>query len=220
MHRFVLQAKAAGASIGAHPGFNDLQGFGRRQIQMRPEEIEHIVAYQIGALQAIACYAGLAVTHVKAHGALGNMGMKEEAVAMAIGRAARTVDRDLIFVAHFGSQLHKAGDRLGLRVAREGYADRQYDEDGNLASRALPGTVFKDPDVAAAQAVRLAEAGEAVTRAGKVLKVAVDTICVHGDEPTAVAVATRVRAALEAKDFALKPLDRMALAEARPKAAE
>jgi UPF0271 protein len=212
MHRFVMQAKKDGVSIGAHPGFNDIQGFGRRRIQMKPDELEYMVAYQIGALQAIACYADLKVTHVKAHGALGNMAMEDESYAMALAKATKTVDRELIFLAHFGSELHKAGDRVGLRVAREGYADRQYADDGNLAPRALPGTVFHDPDVAVTQALRLINQGEAVSRSGKVIKVEVDSVCVHGDEPTAPKVAAAVRQALEGSGHKVLPLDQMKLA--------
>jgi UPF0271 protein len=212
MHRFVLDARKAGVSIGAHPGFDDVQGFGRRVIRMKADEVEHMVAYQIGALQAIACYAGLKVTHVKAHGALGNMSMQEEGYAMAVGRAIRTVDKSLIFVAHYGSEQHKAAGKLGLVAAREGFADRQYDDNGLLASRSLPGTVHKDPDTAVAQTLRMVRDGEVVSRSGKTLEVKVDTVCVHGDEPTAVAVATAVRKALEQAGYALRPLDKMALA--------
>ena len=212
MHRFVLRAKADGVSIGAHPGFADLQGFGRRQIQMKPAEIEYMTAYQIGALQAIASYAGLKVTHIKGHGAMANMAMVDEGYAMAMARAAKTVDPALIFMAHHGSQLQRAAERVGLRMALEGYADRQYEDDGMLASRAIPGTVIRDAKVAAAQALRMVQDGEVVSRHGKVLKVRIDSVCVHGDEPTAVAVATAVRAKFEAAGFSILPLDRMKLA--------
>ena len=212
MHRFVLRASQEGVSIGAHPGFQDLQGFGRRQIQMKPAEVEHITAYQIGALQAMATYAGLKVTHVKGHGALANMAMVDEGYAMAMARAVKTVDPALIFMAHHGSQLQKAAQKLGLRMALEGYADRQYEDDGMLASRAIAGTVIKDAGIAAAQAVRMATHGEIVSRHGKVLKVKIDSICVHGDEPTAVEVATAVRRGLEAADCKLLALDKMKLA--------
>jgi len=212
MHRFVMQAKEDGVSIGAHPGFDDLQGFGRRRIYMKPDELEYMCAYQIGALQAIACYAGLKVTHVKAHGALGNMAMEDESYAMALARASKTVDPNLIFLAHYGSQLHRAGERLGLRVAREGYADRQYADDGNLASRAMPGTVFRDAETAVRQVIRMIGEGEVVSRNGKVVKVEVDSICVHGDEPTAPVVAAAVRRALEGAGCTILPLDKMNLA--------
>jgi UPF0271 protein len=197
MHRICMLAKERGVSIGAHPGFNDLWGFGRRPISMGATDLEYMTAYQIGALQAIAAYAGLAVTHLKAHGALANMAAVDEGYAMALGRAVKTVDRGIIYVALAGSEMEKAGHCLGLRVAREGFADRQYEEDGNLASRSIAGTVYRDPAQALQQAVRMVEAGEVVARSGKVIKVEVDTICVHGDAPSAVEVAKAVRTGLD-----------------------
>src|ERR1700722_5077526 len=148
MQRLVTEAAAQGVSIGAHPGFNDLWGFGRRRIDMNPRELEYMMAYQIGALQGMACYAGLKVTHLKPHGALNNMAAEDEDYAMAIGRAIKTVDQDIIYVALYGSQMQKAAEKLGLRLAREGFVDRKYDDDGNLASRGIPGTVLKDPEAA------------------------------------------------------------------------
>src|SRR5215510_13597094 len=145
MHRLCLLAKENGVSLGVHPGFNDLWGFGRRRIVMKPVDLEYMVAYQIGALQAMATYAGLKVTHLKAHGALNNMAAEDEAYAMAIGRAIRAVDREIIYVVLSGSQMEKAAVRLELRLAREGFPDRHYDDGGNLASRSIGGTVIKDP---------------------------------------------------------------------------
>ncbi|HEX3416662.1 MAG TPA: 5-oxoprolinase subunit PxpA, partial [Stellaceae bacterium] len=137
MRRLVTEAAAQGVSIGAHPGFNDLWGFGRRRIDMNPRELEYMIAYQIGALQAMACYAGANVTHLKPHGALNNMAAEDIELALAIGRAIKTVDRDIIYVALAGSAMEKAGRELGLPVAREGFCDRLYDDDGNLTSRKI-----------------------------------------------------------------------------------
>ena len=198
MHRLVTMARERDVSIGVHPGFNDLWGFGRRNITMQPVELEYMVAYQIGALQAMAHYAGLPVTHLKPHGALNNMAATNEEYALAIGRAIKTVDRDLIYVALAGSQMEKAARKLDLPLAREGFADRQYDDDGNLASRSIPGTVYKDASVALEQVLRMVESSEVVTRQGNIIKVVVESICVHGDEPTAVAVAGEIRKGLEA----------------------
>lgn len=197
MHRICLLAKTLGVSIGAHPGFNDLWGFGRRQIRMSADELEYMTAYQIGALQAIAHYADLPVTHLKAHGALANMAATDEGYAMALGRAIKVVDPNIIYVALAGSEMEKAGHRLGLQVAREGYADRQYEEDGNLAARSIPGTVYRDPAQALEQALRIIDRGEVIARSGKVIKVEADTICVHGDEPSAVEVAKAIRTGLD-----------------------
>jgi 5-oxoprolinase (ATP-hydrolysing) subunit A len=209
MHRICMLAKEQGVSIGAHPGFNDLWGFGRRQIRMPATDLEYMTAYQIGALQAIACYAGLKVTHLKAHGALSNMAAVDEGYAMALGRAIKTVDRNLIYVALAGSEMERAAQKLGLRVAREGFADRQYEADGNLASRSIPGTVYKEPKAALDQCLRMIESGEVISRQGTKVKVAVDTICVHGDEPTAVMVAREVRRGLDAAGVKVVTLPEM-----------
>jgi UPF0271 protein len=211
MHRLVMLARERGVSIGAHPGFNDLWGFGRRQIRMSATELEYLVAYQIGALQAMAAYAGLKVTHLKPHGAMSNMACVEPGYAMAIARAIQTVDRDIIFVVLFGSEMEKAAQQLGLRIAREGFCDRVYADDGQLASRALPGTVLKDPEKATAQAIRFVRDGEVVSISGKVIKARIDTLCVHGDEATGVAVARSVRSGLENAGIEIVPLPQMNL---------
>jgi 5-oxoprolinase (ATP-hydrolysing) subunit A len=212
MHRLVMMARERGVSIGAHPGFNDLWGFGRRQIRMSASELEYLVAYQIGALQGMATYAGLKVTHLKPHGAMSNMACVEPDYAMAIARAIRTVDRGIIFVVLFGSEMEKAGAKLGLRLAREGFCDRVYADDGQLAPRSLPGTVLKDPAKATEQAVRFVRDGEVVSINGKLIKAHIDTLCVHGDEATGVAVARAVRKGLEAAGIEIVPLPEMALA--------
>ncbi len=211
MHRLCMLAKQEGVSVGVHPGFNDLWGFGRRRIQMKPSDLEYMIAYQIGALQAMASYAGLKVTHLKPHGALNNMAAEDEGYAMAIGRAIKTVDKDIIYVALFGSEMQKAAEKLGLRLACESFPDRLYDDDGNLASRSIPGTVLKNPKAAGEQAVRMVCDGEIVSRNGKAVKIDVHTLCVHGDEATGVAVARAIREGLEAAGVAIVPLTDMKL---------
>ena len=211
MQRLVTEAAAQGVSIGAHPGFNDLWGFGRRRIDMNPSELEYMTAYQIGALQAMACYAGAKVTHLKPHGALNNMAAEEIELALAIGRAIKTVDRDIIYVALAGSQMEKAGRELGLRVAREGFCDRLYDDDGNLTSRKVPGAVLHEPEAVKQRVVDMVLNEEIVSRNGKRLPVRLDTLCVHGDEPSAVVVARGVRDGLEAAGIRVVPLPEMTL---------
>ena len=206
MYRVVMRAKERGVSIGAHPGFNDLWGFGRRKIRMNAAELEHMVAYQIGALQAMAAYGGLGVTHVKAHGALSNMAAQDEAYAMAIGRAIKVVDPAMIYVALPGSELHRAAGRLGLKVAREGYCDRRYADDGTLAPRSIAGAVLTDAGEACEQTLRMVLQGNVVSVNGKTIKVEVDTLCVHGDEMTGVAVAAAVKKALEVAGVRIVPL--------------
>ena len=211
MHRLCMLAKDLGVSVGAHPGFNDLWGFGRRRIQMKPQDLELMVAYQIGALQAVAAYAGLKVTHLKAHGALNNMAAEDAAYAMAIGRAIQAVDRNIIYVALYGTEMQKAAEKLGLPMALEGFPDRRYADDGNLAARAIPGSVLKDPKAAAEQALRMVRDGEIIALNGKRIKVKLHTLCVHGDEATGVAVARAIRQALEAADISVVPLTDMQL---------
>jgi UPF0271 protein len=211
MHRVIGEAKREGVSIGAHPGFNDLWGFGRRRIDMRADDLEYMIAYQIGALQALAAYSDVKVTHLKPHGALNNMAAENSGYALAIGRAIKAVDPSIIYVALAGSEMEKAGHALGLRVAVEGFCDRLYDDDGNLTSRKLPGSVIKDPEAAAKRTVEMVVNKEITSRNGKQIPCKLHTLCVHGDEPTGVAVARAVRAGLEAAGVKLVPLPDMPL---------
>lgn len=211
MHGVVTEAKKLGVSVGAHPGFNDLWGFGRRRIDMKPKDLEYLVAYQIGALQAMCAYAGIKVSHVKPHGALNNMAAESEDLAMAIGRAIKTVDPTLVFLALANSEMDKAGDKLGLPVAREAFVDRLYEDDGNLTSRKIAGSVIKDPKIASERVVRMVLDQEIVSRNGKKLPTKIDSLCVHGDEPTAIAVAKATRASLEAAGVKVVPLTDMGI---------
>jgi UPF0271 protein len=199
-------ARQHGLGIGAHPGLPDLQGFGRRPMALSANEIETLVAYQIGALQAIAARAGASVAHVKAHGALYNMAERDAEVAGAIARAVKAVDPKLILIAGAGSPLVAAALESGLRFAAEGFPDRAYADDGTLLSRKLPGAVIHDAAQAAAQAVHMALYGEIRTIGGRILRRPVQTLCIHGDEPSAAAVAGAVRTALLGAGLRLAPL--------------
>jgi UPF0271 protein len=210
MHRLALLAKERGVGLGAHPGFNDLWGFGRRTIAMDARDLEYLVAYQIGAMQAFASYSGAPLRHVKAHGALYNMAAKDEAYAGAIARAVKTAGAKLILVGLPGSEMQKAADAHGLAFAREGFCDRLYRDDGSLMPRSVKGAVIGDPALAAAQALRFARDGEVVTASGATLKLEVDTLCVHGDEPAAVSVARAVRNALKGAGVTLAPMQGLA----------
>lgn len=211
MRRVVADAKREGVTVGVHPGFNDLWGFGRRRIDMRPEDLEYMVAYQIGALQAMASYSNVKVTHLKPHGALNNMAAENKEYAMAIGRAIKAVDPSIIYLALSGSEMERAGRSLGLRVALEGFCDRQYEDDGNLTSRKIPGSVFKDPAVATKQVVDMVVHNFITTRSGKQIPCKVHSLCVHGDEPTAVALARQVREGLEKAGVKMVTLPEMAI---------
>jgi len=206
MHRTLELAKAKGVAVGAHPSFWDLVGFGRRPIQgERPADIEQQVAYQIGALQGIAALAGWPVRHVKTHGSLGNMAAIDDDLAHAVARAVKGVDPRLILVVMPGNALEQAGLAHGLRLAREVYADRTYDGHGNLTSRKLPGAVIHDAGVAAARVLEMVETGSIRATDGTSLPVAIDTVCVHGDNPAAVAMARAIRTGLEQAGVTLAP---------------
>ena len=211
MRRVVVRAREEGVSVGAHPGFNDLWGFGRRRIHMKADELEYTIAYQIGALQALAAYAGMRVTHVKPHGALNNMAAEDREIADAIGRALKVVDPDLIYVALAGSEMQKAGEALGLTTACEGFADRLYEDDGNLTPRGIEGSVIRDPAAAQARVVEMVRDQTIISRSGKRVPRRLDSICIHGDEPTAVKVGQAVRAGLEAERIAVVTLPEMDL---------
>jgi UPF0271 protein len=202
MRNAVVLAKEKGISIGAHPSFLDLWGFGRRQILGdTPDEVGQFVLYQIGALQAVAAAAGHRVTHVKLHGALANMAQVEDDLADGVARAIRALDRDLAFVVMPGLATERAGERAGLRMAREVYADRSYGEDGNLTPRKNPGAVIHDPAEATRRVLQMLGEKAIRTVGGTRLPVAIDSICVHSDTPDAVTMAGTLRAALERAGF-------------------
>ncbi|WP_424811540.1 LamB/YcsF family protein [Roseococcus sp. YIM B11640] len=211
MHETVALALKNGVSIGAHPGYNDIWGFGRRAMKMNPRDIEYMVAYQIGALMGIAAMHGAKVTHVKPHGALHNVGIVDPDVAEAMARGVKGVDRDLIYVGLAHSEIEKAAHHHGLRFAVEGYIDRMYDEDGNITSRFNADAVHKDPARAAAQAVAMVVDKVILTREGKRIPVEVHSLCLHADEPTAEAVGRATREALLAAGVELKTLPEMGL---------
>ena len=190
--------KRAGVSIGAHPGYRDLHGFGRRPIPgLKSSEIENLVAYQIGALQAIATAAGHKVTHVKAHGALSNVACEDDMTAKAIASAIKAVDPNLIFVVLANSRLVQAGEAANLPMVHEVFADRAYEDDGSLVSRRKPGAVLHDPKAIAQRVVRMVQDGAVISVSGKVIRMRTDTVCIHGDTPGAVDIAQRRPAGIE-----------------------
>lgn len=211
MDRVCKQSKAKGVSIGAHPGFNDLWGFGRRAIPMPAGDVERMVIYQIGALQGIAAANGMTVTHVKVHGALGNMAAVDLELATAIARGMKAVDPSLIFLVPTGSQLVKAAENTGLVYASEVFADRTYTDDGDLTPRRLPNAMVHDPAEALERVLRMVEDQEVVSTSGKRIPARVHSICVHGDGPTAVELATAVRKGLEKAGVAVVPLPDLGL---------
>ena len=198
MAETVRLAAAAGVGIGAHPGYPDLQGFGRRNMDIAPEEVVALMTYQLGALAGFARVAGVPLTHVKPHGALYNQAAGDPRLARAVAQAVSGFSRELILVGLAGSALIAAGVEIGLRVANEGFPDRAYNSDGTLRSRREPGAVLESPEAVAANAVRLATEGVSFANRG----VPVETLCLHGDQPGAVTFAKALR-----KTFAARNID-------------
>ena len=206
MRETVALARAHGVAVGAHPGFPDLVGFGRREMTATPQEVEDFVVYQVAALAGLAATQGVPLQHVKAHGALYNMACRDRALADAIARAVAMIDRRLILFGLPGSELLRAGEAAGLPVAAEVFADRAYERDGSLASRNQPGSVIHDTEAVVARAVRMVRDRNVVALDGSVIPLEARTICLHGDTPGAAGLARAVRAGLEAAGMQVNSL--------------
>lgn len=198
MRRTVRLAREHGVAVGAHPGFADLQGFGRRELRMAPDDVEALVLSQVGALAAIARAEGVALRHVKPHGALYNMAARDTALADAIARAVKAFDPGLVLFGLSGSLLIQAGEAAGLRTASEVFADRAYLQDGGLVDRTVAGAVVHDATVVVDRAVQMVRDGSVVAANGARIGLRAETICLHGDTPGAAALAREVRRGLEA----------------------
>ena len=203
IRRTLRLAKAHGVAVGAHPGFPDLVGFGRREIEATAAEVEDAVLYQVSALAGMASAEGLTLQHVKAHGALYHMAGRDSALARAIARAVAQFDRSLILFGLPGSDLLTAGRAEGLPVAAEGFADRAYEPDGALVSRRTPGAVIHDAARVVDRVLRMVRDRTVEATDGSTLSLEAVTICVHGDTPGAADLVAKVRARLEAAGVAL-----------------
>lgn len=206
MRATIALAQAHGVAIGAHPGFPDMVGFGRRELKASPREVEDFVLYQVAALAGVAAAQGLRLQHVKAHGALYNMACRDRALADAIARAVAALDRSLVLFGLPDSELIRAGEDAGLRVAAEVFADRAYEPDGSLASRQTPGSVIHDAAAVVARAVQMVRERQVVATDGTVIALRADTICLHGDTPGAAGLARSVRQGLEAASVTIHSL--------------
>ena len=206
MERTVRLAREHGVGVGAHPGYPDLLGFGRRSMALSPAEAEAYVLYQTAALAGIAQANGVRLVHVKPHGQLYNDATANAALAEAIARAVVRLDSELILVGLAGSHLVEAGRAVGLRVAEEAFADRVYEANGALRSRRLPDAMIHDPQQAAEQVLRMVRDGEVVAHDGTRVRLRADTICMHGDGPTAPQIGAELRRRLEAAGVQVTPL--------------
>jgi 5-oxoprolinase (ATP-hydrolysing) subunit A len=207
MARTVAAATRAGVAVGAHPGYPDRDGFGRRDLAMTADELEASILAQLGALWAFCRAGDTELRHVKPHGALYNAAARDAELAERVARAVRRFSAELVLVGLAGSVSLDAGHAAGLRVAAEGFADRAYEADGSLRSRSLAGAVHEDPAVAAAQAVSIARDGQVSAVDGTIVTMKADTLCVHGDTPGAPAMAGAIRSALEAVGVEVRALD-------------
>lgn len=206
MRATVQLARDNGVAVGAHPSFPDIEGFGRRELQFSPRDVEDFVAFQVGALAAIAAAEGVRLQHLKPHGALFNMAARDAALADAIARAAVVIDATLMLFGPPDSELAAAAARAGLRFAAEGFADRAYHADGRLVSRDQAWAVIDDPETVVRRAVRMICEQTIETIDGTSLPVVIDTICVHGDTPGAADLAARIRAGLTDAGVEVRPL--------------
>lgn len=204
MEKTMALAAKYGVAVGAHPGFPDLLGFGRRPMTVTPEEAGAYVKYQLGALMAFAKSHGLKLQHVKPHGALYNMAAKDAKLARGIAEAVASVDTGIYLMGLAGSVMLEEAEKAGLPVISEVFADRAYNDDGSLVNRKLPGAVIHDGDEAAARAVKMAKENKVVSINGKTIDIKADSICVHGDNGAAIELVKKIRASLAAEGIAMQ----------------
>ena len=197
MEATVKACKAAGVSVGAHPGFPDLAGFGRRNLDASPKEVKAYIQYQVGALWAFCKAQDVPLAHVKPHGALYNMAAKNDSLARAVCEGIAEIDSDLILLALSGSKMIEAAEAMGLPFAREVFADRAYEEDGSLVARNKPGAMITDEALAIARVVGMVKTGTVEAVTGKTIPLRPESVCVHGDSVHALAFVQKIRKALE-----------------------
>lgn len=207
MNQTIKRVKEAGICVGAHPGFPDLMGFGRRNMNITPEEAYAYVMYQLGALDTFCKANGIRLQHMKPHGALYNMAAKDYKLAEGICRAVKDYDADLIVLALAGGELVNAAQDMGLRTALEFFADRGYEEDGTLVDRRKEGALITDEDEAAARVVRMVKEKRLIAVTGKEISVSAHSVCVHGDSAKALVFVEKIRGTLEKEEIEIRPLE-------------
>ncbi len=205
MQKAVVLAKEHGISIGAHPGFPDLMGFGRRNMNVSPAEVKAYIQYQVGALSAFCRAAGVRLHHIKLHGAMYNMAGADIRLARAAAEAIAEIDDSLILLAPSGSEMIRAADEIGLPSASEVFADRAYEEDGSLRPRSMPDAVIHDEAECAARVLRMVTEGKVTSVTGRDISIRADSVCVHGDSPEALLFVRRIRETLKKGGVAIKP---------------
>lgn len=206
MSKSVKMAAEHGVKIGAHPGYPDLVGFGRRNMTVAPQEVKAMIQYQIGALMAFCKANGIVLQHVKPHGAMYNMAGKDKALSMAICEGICEVDPGLILLGQAGNEMQKAAKETGLKYAKEIFADRAYEEDGSLVARSKPGSMITDEEEAIQRVISMVKYQKVTAITGKEIEVEANSVCVHGDGPKAVAFVQKIREALLAEGIEILPI--------------
>jgi UPF0271 protein len=209
MRKTVKLAMDHNVNVGVHPGYPDLQGFGRRFMNLSYDEMRDYMIYQIGALMGFAQALGTKVKHFKTHGVISNVAARDPKLSRVLAEAMAEVDKDMIYIGLAGTPLVTEAEALGLRVAHEAYADRAYLADGNLVPRGTPGAVIHDEKVVAQRVLRMVTEGKVAAIDGTVIPVKAHTICVHGDTPGAADFARTIRTSLEALGIEIVPLDKI-----------
>jgi len=209
MEKTIKISKENSVSIGAHPSFNDPENFGRKRLNLPSGEITKLIVDQINILSNIAITSGIKVTHVKPHGALNNMACEDYELAKIISDSIIQVKKDLIFLVPKGSQMENAGKKLGMKIATEIFADRNYEDNGNLVSRSKSNAMITDPEIAKKHVIKMVENQALNCYSGKQIPCEIDSVCVHGDGQSAVKTAKQIREGLIKAGVTLKPLDKM-----------
>ena len=209
MEKTIKISKENSVSIGAHPSFNDPENFGRKRLNLPSGEITKLIIDQINILSNIANTSGIKVTHVKPHGALNNMACEDYELAKIISDSIIQVNKDLIFLVPTGSQMEKAGKKLGMKIATEIFADRNYEDNGNLVSRSKSNAMITDPEIAKKHVIKMVENQALNCYSGKQIPCEIDSVCVHGDGQSAVKTAKQIREGLIKAGVTLNPLDKM-----------
>lgn len=206
MMETIARMKKAGGQIGAHPGFPDLMGFGRRNMTLTPAEAKAYTQYQVGALAGMCKAQGLTLQHVKPHGAFYNMAAKDYTLSRAICEAVKEIDPEIIIMGLSGSEIVRAAKDCGMRTAQEVFADRAYEEDGSLVNRKKEGAFIRDENEAIARVIRMVKEGRATAVTGKDIAIQADSVCVHGDGEKALLFVKKIREALQAEGIKIAPL--------------
>ena len=209
MEKTIKISKKNKVSIGAHPSFNDPENFGRKRLNLSSSEIKKLIIDQINILSNVAIKVGAKVTHVKPHGALNNMACENYELAKIISESIMQVNKELIFLVPTGSQMEKAGKKLSMKIAAEIFADRNYEDDGNLVSRSKENAMITDPEIAKKHVIKMVESQALNCYSGKKIPCEIDSVCVHGDGKSAVDTAKQIREGLIKSGVTLNPLDKM-----------